>query len=48
MPGDIIATGTPMGVGGRSTPPRFLRVGDRLSASIDGMGQQNARVVADS
>lgn len=47
MPGDILATGTPSGVGARATPPRFLRVGDQLSASIEGLGQQNARVIAD-
>lgn len=45
-PGDILATGTPRGVGGRSDPPRFLRVGDQVHASIDGMGEQSARVVA--
>jgi len=47
MPGDILATGTPKGVGARSTPPRFLRVGDRVRASIEGLGEQNAQVVAD-
>jgi len=37
-PGDIIATGTPAGVGVYRKPPRFLATGDRLTASIDGLG----------
>ncbi len=45
MPGDILATGTPMGVGARSTPPRFLRAGDRIVASVDHLGTQKATVV---
>jgi acylpyruvate hydrolase len=37
-PGDIVATGTPAGVGVYRTPPRFLGRGDRLVASIGGIG----------
>jgi 2,4-didehydro-3-deoxy-L-rhamnonate hydrolase len=37
-PGDCIATGTPPGVGMARTPPRFLREGDRLEVSLDGLG----------
>lgn len=37
-PGDIIATGTPKGVGAGFTPPRFLRKGDVVEVSIDGIG----------
>jgi 2-keto-4-pentenoate hydratase/2-oxohepta-3-ene-1,7-dioic acid hydratase in catechol pathway len=37
-PGDIVATGTPAGVGVYRTPPRFLTRGDRLVASIGGIG----------
>jgi 2-keto-4-pentenoate hydratase/2-oxohepta-3-ene-1,7-dioic acid hydratase in catechol pathway len=37
-PGDIIATGTPAGVGYAMTPPRFLAHGDRVSADIEGIG----------
>lgn len=37
-PGDIIATGTPAGVGIGFTPPRFLRVGDVVVATIDAIG----------
>jgi 2,4-diketo-3-deoxy-L-fuconate hydrolase len=37
-PGDIIATGTPAGVGVFATPPRFLKRGDVLKAAIAGLG----------
>ncbi|MEI8207154.1 MAG: fumarylacetoacetate hydrolase family protein [Kiritimatiellales bacterium] len=37
-PGDIIATGTPAGVGMGFTPPRFLKKGDRLELSIGELG----------
>jgi len=37
-PGDIVSTGTPAGVGMASTPPRFLRAGDRVRIEIDGIG----------
>ena len=37
-PGDIIATGTPSGVGIGFTPPRFLKPGDRVRIEIDGVG----------
>ncbi len=38
LPGDIIATGTPAGVGIGFTPPRFLSAGDVVSVTIDGIG----------
>jgi 2-keto-4-pentenoate hydratase/2-oxohepta-3-ene-1,7-dioic acid hydratase in catechol pathway len=38
-PGDVIATGTPGGVGVFRTPPRFLRGGERVSARIAGLGE---------
>ncbi|MQM40030.1 putative protein YisK [wastewater metagenome] len=38
-PGDIIATGTPQGVGIGFDPPRFLQVGDRVRVAIDGLGE---------
>lgn len=38
FPGDIIATGTPSGVGMGMTPPRFLQRGDRVRVEIDGIG----------
>jgi 2-keto-4-pentenoate hydratase/2-oxohepta-3-ene-1,7-dioic acid hydratase in catechol pathway len=37
-PGDIIATGTPAGVGYAMTPPRFLASGDRVTADVEGIG----------
>lgn len=38
QPGDIIATGTPAGVGFARTPPEFLRSGDVIEANIEGIG----------
>jgi 2-keto-4-pentenoate hydratase/2-oxohepta-3-ene-1,7-dioic acid hydratase in catechol pathway len=38
-PGDIIATGTPSGVGQGFDPPRFLRAGDKVEVSIGRMGR---------
>ncbi|HLW03524.1 MAG TPA: fumarylacetoacetate hydrolase family protein [Ktedonobacterales bacterium] len=37
-PGDIIATGTPAGVGDARTPPEYLQPGDVVEAEIDGIG----------
>jgi 2-keto-4-pentenoate hydratase/2-oxohepta-3-ene-1,7-dioic acid hydratase in catechol pathway len=37
-PGDIIATGTPSGVGYAMEPPHFLAAGDKVSASVEGIG----------
>jgi 2-keto-4-pentenoate hydratase/2-oxohepta-3-ene-1,7-dioic acid hydratase in catechol pathway len=38
VPGDIILTGTPAGVGKGMKPPRFLQHGDEVSVTIDGIG----------
>ena len=38
LPGDIIATGTPAGVGMGFDPPRWLRSGDAVRIEIDGIG----------
>ena len=46
-PGDVIATGTPPGVGAGMKPPMFLKVGDRMRLGIEGLGEQNQVVVAD-
>ncbi|MDC0948449.1 fumarylacetoacetate hydrolase family protein [Gammaproteobacteria bacterium] len=46
LPGDVIATGTPPGVGMGRTPPLFLKAGDRLRVGIDGLGEQQQRVVS--
>ena len=45
-PGDIIATGTPPGVGVARKPQRFLKRGDRLRLGIAGLGEQQQDVVA--
>lgn len=41
MPGDIITTGTPPGVGMGMKPPRFLKRGDQLRLGIQGLGEQH-------
>jgi 2-keto-4-pentenoate hydratase/2-oxohepta-3-ene-1,7-dioic acid hydratase in catechol pathway len=45
LPGDVIATGTPAGVGIGFDPPRFLAPGDVVEVGIDGLGAQRNRVV---
>ena len=47
MPGDIITTGTPPGVGMGMKPPRFLKPGDKMRVGVDGLGEQNQVVVRD-
>ncbi len=46
MPGDVIPTGTPAGVGQGMKPPRFLRPGDVMRLGITGLGEQRQEVVA--
>lgn len=45
-PGDVIATGTPAGVGLGMKPPRYLNVGDEMLLSIQGLGNQRQRVIS--
>ena len=45
-PGDLIATGTPPGVGAGFTPPRFLAPGDVVELRVDGLGSQRQTFVA--
>ncbi|RFC63399.1 FAA hydrolase family protein [Fulvimarina endophytica] len=45
MPGDVISTGTPPGVGMGMKPPRYLNVGDVMTLGIDGLGEQRQTVV---
>jgi 2-keto-4-pentenoate hydratase/2-oxohepta-3-ene-1,7-dioic acid hydratase in catechol pathway len=45
QPGDIISTGTPPGVGMGQKPPVYLKSGDNIQLSIDGLGAQNQQVV---
>lgn len=44
-PGDIIATGTPAGVGFAQDPPRFLQPGDVVECGVDGIGSLRNRIV---
>ena len=44
-PGDVVATGTPGGVGDERTPPRYLREGDLVEITVDGVGTLSNLVV---
>jgi 2,4-didehydro-3-deoxy-L-rhamnonate hydrolase len=44
LPGDIISTGTPPGVGMGQEPPRYLRGGETIRLGIEGLGMQEQRV----
>ena len=48
LPGDIISTGTPPGVGLGMDPPVFLKEGDLVELGIDQLGSSNQKVVASS
>ncbi|MEV0968295.1 fumarylacetoacetate hydrolase family protein [Microtetraspora glauca] len=43
LPGDLIFTGTPAGVGNRRTPPRYLTEGDELVSRVQGIGELRQR-----
>jgi 2-keto-4-pentenoate hydratase/2-oxohepta-3-ene-1,7-dioic acid hydratase in catechol pathway len=45
LPGDVISTGTPPGVGLGFDPPVFLKAGDVVELGIEGLGRQRQRVV---
>ena len=45
LPGDVISTGTPPGVGLGFNPPLFLKAGDLVELGIEGLGRQRQRVV---
>jgi len=47
-PGDVIATGTPPGVGAGHKPPRFLKAGDEMVLRITGLGEQRVTVQAEA
>ena len=47
QPGDIIATGTPAGVGFARTPPEFLAPGDIVSCTVEGIGTIRNRIAGD-
>jgi 2-keto-4-pentenoate hydratase/2-oxohepta-3-ene-1,7-dioic acid hydratase in catechol pathway len=40
LPGDVISTGTPHGVGLGLNPPVFLKAGDIVTLGMDGLGEQ--------
>ena len=44
--GDIIATGTPPGVGMGMSPPKYLKPGDEMRVGIEGLGEQYQKVVS--
>ncbi|MBV9827953.1 MAG: fumarylacetoacetate hydrolase family protein [Alphaproteobacteria bacterium] len=44
-PGDVIPTGTPSGVAMGFKPPKFLRAGDTMRLTIDGLGEQTQKLV---
>jgi 2-keto-4-pentenoate hydratase/2-oxohepta-3-ene-1,7-dioic acid hydratase in catechol pathway len=46
--GDIVATGTPPGVGMARKPPRWLRAGDEVVVSIEGLGELRNTAVAET
>jgi 2,4-didehydro-3-deoxy-L-rhamnonate hydrolase len=45
LPGDIITTGTPPGVGMGMKPPSFLNVGDVVTLGIEGLGEQRQEII---
>ncbi|MEO5677100.1 MAG: fumarylacetoacetate hydrolase family protein [Usitatibacter sp.] len=46
LPGDIITTGTPPGVGLGMKPPTYLKVGDTVTLGIQGLGEQRQKILA--
>ena len=46
VPGDLISTGTPFGVGLGMNPQRFLKVGDVMELFVEGLGSQRQEAVA--
>jgi 2-keto-4-pentenoate hydratase/2-oxohepta-3-ene-1,7-dioic acid hydratase in catechol pathway len=46
-PGDVVTTGTPAGVGGAMSPPRFLQAGDIVRVEIERIGAIENRVIAE-
>jgi 2-keto-4-pentenoate hydratase/2-oxohepta-3-ene-1,7-dioic acid hydratase in catechol pathway len=44
LPGDVISTGTPAGVGLGMNPPVYLKAGDIVELGIDGLGESRQKV----
>jgi 2-keto-4-pentenoate hydratase/2-oxohepta-3-ene-1,7-dioic acid hydratase in catechol pathway len=47
VPGDVIVTGTPGGVGAKRTPPLWMRPGDTVEVEISGIGTLRNKVIAE-
>ena len=47
MPGDIVTTGTPPGVGLGMNPPQFLKDGDEMYLKVDHLGEQQIKVISE-
>jgi hypothetical protein len=47
VPGDVIVTGTPGGVGAKRTPPLWMRPGDTVEVEISGIGSLRNKVIAE-
>jgi len=47
LPGDIVSTGTPSGVGMGLPEPQYLKVGDRVTLGIEGLGSSCQQVILD-
>ena len=45
LPGDVIATGTPPGVGLGHEPPIFLKPGDVVTCGVEGLGEHRSKAV---
>ena len=45
MPGDLVTTGTPPGVGLGMKPPIFLKAGDEMNLKVDYLGEQKVKVI---
>jgi 2,4-diketo-3-deoxy-L-fuconate hydrolase len=46
LPGDIISTGTPAGVGLGMKPPTYLKAGDVVELGVGGLGESRQEIVA--
>jgi 2,4-diketo-3-deoxy-L-fuconate hydrolase len=46
LPGDLVTTGTPPGVGMGRNPQQWLQAGDVVTLGIEGLGEQRQRIVA--
>jgi 2-keto-4-pentenoate hydratase/2-oxohepta-3-ene-1,7-dioic acid hydratase in catechol pathway len=47
-PGDVVSTGTPAGVGAARKPPRFLKIGDEVAITVEGIGELRNTVVGEA